>query len=91
MANDDDTDSMRGSGGAESAVKRVADVVPFPFSRVAPAHSSDPNGPVVYGAFATQIGIPREQTTGHWCSHCRMIWYGYLLEVTCPTCGNRHG
>jgi hypothetical protein len=24
---------------------------------------------------------------GHWCSRCRGIWYGYLLEVACPVCG----
>ncbi len=40
---------------------------------------------------AKLFGMPREQTTGHWCSRCQMIWYGYLLEVACPVCGNRHG
>ena len=40
---------------------------------------------------AAQLGAPVEQTTGHWCSRCQGIWYGYPLEVTCPVCGNRHG
>lgn len=69
----------------------VASVAPFPHSRVVPARQSDPESPVVYGAMANLFGIPQEQTTGHWCSHCQQIWFGYLLEVACPTCGNRHG
>jgi len=71
--------------------KRSAAIVSFPFSRVPPAQTTDPDSAVTYGPFATLFGIPREQTTGHWCSHCRKIWYGYLLEVACPACGNRHG
>jgi hypothetical protein len=71
--------------------KPSADIVAFPFSRTTPAQTADPDVDVTYGAFATVFGIPQEQTTGHWCSHCRKIWYGYLLEVTCPACGNRHG
>jgi Zn finger protein HypA/HybF involved in hydrogenase expression len=41
--------------------------------------------------FAASLGAPVEQTTGHWCSRCQGIWYGFLLEVACPVCGNRHG
>lgn len=44
-----------------------------------------------FGAMAKLLGPPIEQTTGHWCSRCQGIWYGYLLEVACPACGNRHG
>jgi hypothetical protein len=43
------------------------------------------------GPLAQTLGPPAEQATGHWCRYCRGIWYGYLLEVTCPRCGNRHG
>jgi hypothetical protein len=71
--------------------KDDADVVKFPHSRVAPAGSTEPVRLLGYGAFADLIGMPREQTTGHWCSRCKGIWFGYLLEVTCPQCGNRHG
>jgi Zn finger protein HypA/HybF involved in hydrogenase expression len=67
-----------------------ASVVRFPFSRVTPVHSVAQEGES-FGEFARIFGMPREQTTGHWCSRCHKIWYGYLLEVTCPTCGNRHG
>lgn len=81
MGSDDETD--RPAAGAA--------VVQFPHSRVVPVQSADPDAPVRYGAMAERLGIPREQTTGHWCSRCRAIWYGYLLEVACPTCGNRHG
>ncbi|MGL4395645.1 MAG: hypothetical protein ACRCS9_03810 [Hyphomicrobium sp.] len=66
-------------------------VVRFPYSKVAPAQSSTPNQPELYGDLAARIGMPQEQTTGHWCSRCNRIWYGYLLEVACPQCGNRHG
>ena len=40
---------------------------------------------------AKHIGAPGRQGTGHWCSHCRGIWFGYPLEVTCPRCGSRQG
>lgn len=66
-------------------------VVRFPHSRVVPPQLAEPEALPVYGAMAAKLGIPHEQTTGHWCSYCRSIWYGYLLEVACPTCGNRHG
>ncbi len=81
---------MTGDGKDEEA-KPSASVIAFPFSRVQPPQTFDPTEPVMYGKFATLFGIPQEQTTGHYCSHCRKIWYGYLLEVACPVCGNRHG
>ena len=40
---------------------------------------------------ARQLSLPDEQLSGHWCSRCRGIWYGCMLEVECPCCGNRHG
>jgi hypothetical protein len=42
-------------------------------------------------ALARQLGLPEEQLSGHWCSRCQAIWYGCLLEVQCPACGNRSG
>jgi hypothetical protein len=71
--------------------KTDPDVVRFPYSRVAPPGSAEPVKLLGYGAFAEIIGAPREQTTGHWCSRRKGIWFGYLLKVTCPQCGNRHG
>jgi hypothetical protein len=40
---------------------------------------------------ARQLGLPDHQLGGHWCSRCEGVWYGCLLEVECPRCGNRHG
>lgn len=71
--------------------KELGQVVPFPQSRVRPAEPFAQARFLGYGAFAEQLGAPRRQTTGHWCSRCQGIWFGYLLEVACPKCGNRHG
>jgi hypothetical protein len=66
-----------------------AEIVRFPQSRVRPAGTLFLDlGP---STLAKRFGEPREQKTGHWCSRCRGIWYGYLLEVTCPVCGSRQG
>ncbi|MDX8449819.1 MULTISPECIES: hypothetical protein [Mesorhizobium] len=66
-------------------------VLRFPQSRVLPSGHAEPTRYLGLGAMAKVIGAPEHQTTGHWCSRCRGIWYGYLLEATCPECGNRHG
>ena len=42
-------------------------------------------------ALARQLELPDHQLGGHWCSRCEGVWYGCLLEVECPCCGNRHG
>lgn len=68
-----------------------ADVVRFPQSRVMPTGSSEPFRELGMSPLSNALGLPERQATGHWCSRCRGIWYGYLLEVTCPVCGNRHG
>jgi len=66
-------------------------VIRFPQSRVRVPGSAEPMKELGTGPLAASLGAPVEQTTGHWCSRCQGIWYGYLLEVTCPVCGNRHG
>lgn len=66
-----------------------AAVICFPQSRVLPSGHAEPTRYLGFGAMATAIGAPEHQATGHWCSRCKGIWYGYLLEVTCPACGNR--
>jgi hypothetical protein len=43
------------------------------------------------GAVARHLGMTNGRMTGHWCSRCHGIWFGYALEVECPQCGNRHG
>jgi len=70
---------------------KAADVIRFPQSRVLPAGAGKPVKHLGLGRMAEVIGAPESQTTGHWCSRCQGIWYGYLLEVACPVCGNRHG
>lgn len=66
-------------------------VVRFPQSRVSPPGARQPAKYLGLGPMAKILGAPEEQATGHWCSRCQGIWYGYLLEVACPVCGNRHG
>jgi hypothetical protein len=77
-------DTEDGNGDSKSAVVR------FPQSRVGLANKK-PFRELGPGALSQILGPPAEQTTGHWCRYCRGVWYGYLLEVTCPRCGNRHG
>ena len=76
---------------SKSDAEVAGQVVRFPWSRVSPASANQTVRELGYGVMSELIGIPREQTTGHWCSRCQGIWYGYLLEVACPQCGNRHG
>ena len=67
-----------------------ADVLPFPQSRVTPPGTRGYKE-IGFGKIARSLGIPKEQLFGHWCSPCQGIWFGYLLEVECPQCGNRRG
>ena len=67
----------------------AASIVRFPQSRVAPRGGSFQD--LGLSDLAKWLGGPERQGTGHWCSRCRGIWYGYLLKVTCPKCGGRHG
>lgn len=66
-------------------------VVRFPQSRVRPSRSEGPFKQLGPSQLAMQFGAPGRQAMGHRCSRCCGIWYGYLLEVACPVCGNRHG
>jgi Zn finger protein HypA/HybF involved in hydrogenase expression len=81
---------MTTGGSSDDDKNDPAEIVPFPYSRVKPNRTADVES-ATYGTLAREIGIPIEQTTGHWCSYCQKIWFGYLLEVTCPTCGSRQG
>jgi hypothetical protein len=69
----------------------AGEIIRFPQSRVPVAGARKPFKQLGDSPFSAEFGSPRRQATGHWCSRCRGIWYGYLLEVTCPVCGNRHG
>jgi hypothetical protein len=70
--------------------ENASGVIRFPQSR-APSGSGKPAKVLGTGKMAELLGAPNRQTTGHWCSRCQGIWFGYLLEVACPVCGNRHG
>lgn len=69
----------------------AAPVLRFPLSRTTPAGSAGGFKDLGTGAVARHLGMTKGQMTGHWCSRCHGIWFGYALEVECPQCGNRHG
>jgi hypothetical protein len=68
-----------------------ADVLSFPHTRVLPARRAGGFANLGPSQLAKQLGAPDRQGTGHWCSNCQGIWFGYLLEVACPVCGGRQG
>lgn len=68
-----------------------APVVRFPQSRVRPPGGIEPYKELGVGRMALALGVRNEQLTGRWCSRCKGVWFGYLLEVECPKCGNRNG
>jgi rubrerythrin len=63
----------------------------FPQSRVRPAGAGGERKTLGTGKLAAHLGMTEGQVTGHWCSRCAGIWYGYAFEVECPVCGNRRG
>jgi hypothetical protein len=67
------------------------DLIRFPYSRVPPTGAGTSVKHLGSSRLAGPLGMPARQATGHWCSRCQGIWFGYPLEVTCPVCGNRHG
>jgi len=66
-------------------------VIAFPHSRVKPRGSTKLYKNLGAGKMGDKYGTPKEQLTGHWCSRCEGIWFGYLLEAECPKWGNRQG
>ncbi len=85
---DGDTKAVRPKGSGEAPAARL---LRFPLSRTRPPGQPGMREHVGPSPMARALGAPVEQTTGHWCSRCQAIWYGYLLEVECPVCGNRNG
>ena len=80
MSDDED----ESDGGAERILR-------FPLSRARPPATAGGFVDLGAGAMARRLGMRESQMTGHWCSRCRGIWFGYALEVECARCGNRHG
>jgi len=76
---------MSGNGNSNGSVRH------FPQSRVAPPQSLGGARDLGVTALARQLGLREDQLGGHWCSRCEGLWWGYMLEVECPCCGNRHG
>lgn len=68
-----------------------AEVLVFPYSKVKPSGREAGFTNLGMGKMAMEFGVAKEQQSGHWCSRCKGIWFGYLLEVECPCCGNRQG
>jgi hypothetical protein len=52
---------------------------PYHQTRVRDPGSAEQMKELGTGPLAASLGAPVEQTTGHWCSRCQGIWYGYLL------------
>ncbi len=77
--------------GVDDDDARDAEVLRFPLSRTTPSGSAGGFKDLGTGAMARHLGMTKGQMTGHWCSRCLGIWFGYALEVECPRCGNRHG
>lgn len=72
-------------------VASAQQVVRFPQSRVRPPSGPEPYTDLGMSKMVDALGGPNEQTSGHWCSQCKGIWFGHLLEVECPVCGSRSG
>ena len=75
----------------DDAVREASRVLKFPASRTTPPSSSGGFTDLGVGAMARALNMRDSQMTGHWCSRCHGIWFGYAFEVECPRCGNRHG
>ncbi len=76
---------------ADDTAQNGGEVVRFPLSRTTPAGSAGGFKDLGIGAMARHLNMRNNQMTGHWCSRCSGIWFGYALEVECPQCGNWHG
>ncbi|NTU79452.1 MAG: hypothetical protein HGA45_08625 [Chloroflexales bacterium] len=44
-----------------------------------------------FSKLSVQLGVGDQQLYGKWCGRCDGIWFGLMLEVQCPRCGNRKG
>ena len=79
------------SGSEKNSDDKEARAQAFVQGLVSPRHPVGGHRELGTTALARRLGLGDEQLGGHWCSRCRGIWYGCMLEVECPSCGNRHG
>ncbi|MHB8886115.1 MAG: hypothetical protein ACYC5H_13765 [Methylovirgula sp.] len=75
----------------DDAAQEASRVLKFPASRTTTPSSSGGFTDLGVGAMGRALNMRDSQMTGHWCSRCHGIWFGYAFEVECPRCGNRHG
>lgn len=68
-----------------------SDIARFPCARIQPPRTPGGTRDLGTGKFARALGVDERYLSGHWCSRCGGVWYGLLLEVECPVCGNRGG
>lgn len=69
----------------------TSEIIPFPFSRLRGQNHNKPAKILGYTQMAKALSPDGSGCFGHWCSHCKGVWFGYGAEVECPICGNRHG
>ena len=79
------------SGGERDRNDQDASAQAFVRGVVSPGHALGGHRELGTTALARRLGLADDQLGGHWCSRCQGIWYGCMLEVECPSCGNRHG
>lgn len=87
---DDDAKPSPGDPGSDEAAADDPGVLRFPQSRVRMGGGKPPRD-LGLSKLSKEVGSSGRSAKGHWCSHCRGIWYSYFLESECPVCGNRHG
>ena len=66
-------------------------VIRFPQSRVPGSGKRRPVKDLGLTKLARLIDPTGRGASGHWCSRCEGVWYGYVSETECPVCGNRQG
>lgn len=71
--------------------EKSARIVRFPQSRVPGRGKNHPVRNLGLTKLAQALDPDGKGATGHWCSRCEGVWYGYRSEVVCPVCGSRAG
>jgi hypothetical protein len=66
-------------------------ILTFPLSRIRRQDTAADYLDLGLTPLAKRLGLSNDRLNGHWCSCCKGIWFGYVAEVQCPVCGNRHG
>ena len=61
----------------------------FPVSHTTPPRTAGGFKDLGSSALALSLKARPGSLNGHWCRHCRGIWWGLPLEAQCPVCGRR--